>query len=200
MSSIVCLKEVLWDWNVAYSCEVVCTQRLLSLFVQEYPRITNFIPCDTFATGSATELQSQPGLLIVNGEISQTLCAKYQNIIWTQTIQFTAATENCCVVLLRPVMWYYWDLSWGTTETCRVVLLRPVVWYYWDLSCGTTETCHVALLRPVVWHYWDLLCGTIMRPVTWHYWDLSCGTTETCRVALLRPVTWHYTETCCVAL
>ena len=82
VSSIVCLKEVLWDRNVAYSCEVVCTQRFLSLFVQEYPRITNFISCDTFATGSATELQSQPGLLIMNGEISQTpLCAKYQNII-----------------------------------------------------------------------------------------------------------------------
>ena len=34
-------------------------------------------------------------------------------------------------------------------ETCHVVLLRPVVWHYWDLSCGTNETCRVILLRPV---------------------------------------------------
>ena len=41
--------------KVAYSYEVVCTQRLLLLFVREYPHITSLIPSDT---GSATELQS----------------------------------------------------------------------------------------------------------------------------------------------
>ena len=35
------------------------------VFVRKYPRITHFIPCDTFGTASTTKLQSQPGLLKV---------------------------------------------------------------------------------------------------------------------------------------
>ena len=36
----VCLKKDLQDRHVAYSYEVVCTPRLIRLFVCEYPRIS----------------------------------------------------------------------------------------------------------------------------------------------------------------